>query len=201
MSSASTSNRLISTGRSSCESRLASNASVLSPASRARSISTAVVSAPLMSPSTGTGKGKGLRNNPMITLLSSRRAISATAARRTSSEIPPSSQTITSLIIATSWLDDKCRDGTLWTAPPMRPQRASVRSKYCRAVLHQQIEDTEALLPVLGCRVLQIAIDDLESARKRHAQAAHHLRRSALGIFAIGKVERRRCGELIENRL
>src|SRR6266404_3358658 len=124
MSSASTSNRLISTGRSSNASRLASNASVLSPASRARSNSSAVTSAPPVCPSTGPGKGKGLRNNPMITWLSSCRAISATAARRTSSDMPPSSQTITSLIIATSWLNDKRRDKTVWTAPPIGSERS-----------------------------------------------------------------------------
>jgi hypothetical protein len=44
----------------------------------------------------------------MITLGWSRLEISATAVRRISSETPPSSQTITSLIITPSWLDDKC---------------------------------------------------------------------------------------------
>jgi hypothetical protein len=34
----------------------------------------------------------------------------------------------------------------------------------CGAVLHQQIKNAEAPLPVFGMRVLQIAIDDLEGA-------------------------------------
>src|ERR1700716_1286063 len=185
MSSANTSNRLISTGRSSSESRLASNASVLSPASRARSIDSAVVSVPLRSPSTGPGKGKGLRNNPMITLLSSRRAISAAAARRTSSEIPPFSQTITSLIIATSRLD-----------------HGAVMSECiaARAALHQQIENAEALLPVLGLRVPQTALHDLEGARKRQAQPAYYLWQSSLGFFTVSEVQRRLRDETVEDR-
>jgi hypothetical protein len=49
-----------------------------------------------------------------------------------SSETPPSSQTITSLIIVISWLDDKRRDG--WSAPPI--ERLYVgRSKNAEAPL------------------------------------------------------------------
>src|SRR5258708_26580580 len=69
-----------------------------------------------------------------------------------------------------------------------------------RAVLHQQVENAEALPPVLGCRVLQIVINDFEGARERHAQPARDHRQSTLGLFAISEVQRRPCGELIENR-
>ena len=54
---------------------------------------------------------------------------------------------------------------------------------------------------MLGRRVLQIAVDDLEGARQCHAQSAHYLGKTALGILAISEVERRPCGELIEDRL
>jgi hypothetical protein len=38
-------------------------------------------------------------------------------------------------------------------------------------------------------------------ARERQAQPAHDLRQLTFGIFVISEVERRPCGELIENRL
>jgi hypothetical protein len=55
-----------------------------------------------------------------------------------------------------------------------------------------------ALLPVPACRVLEIAIDDLEGPGERHAQPAHDLRQSSLGVLGISEVQRRLCGELIE---
>jgi hypothetical protein len=51
---------------------------------------------------------------------------------------------------------------------------------------------------VPGCRILQVAIDDLEGARERHAQPAHDLRQSSLRVLGISEVQRRLCGELIE---
>ena len=100
--------------------------------------------------------------------------MSATAARRISSETPPSSQTITSLIIATSWLD-KHRDGIV--RPDCRFDQSEGTSSIgctgpsiCLAALPQPIENAEAPLSVLGLRVLHIAIDDLERACQRHTQ-------------------------------
>src|SRR6202022_3420423 len=77
--------------------------------------------------------------------------------------------------------------------------KSSARSGICRAGLHQQIENTEALLPVLGRRVFQIAINDLEGARERHAQPAHDRRQLLLGILAISEGKRRLYGGLFEN--
>jgi hypothetical protein len=54
---------------------------------------------------------------------------------------------------------------------------------------------------VLSCRVLQRAIDDLEGARERYAQPADDLGQLTFDILVISEVERRPCGELIENRL
>jgi hypothetical protein len=51
------------------------------------------------------------------------------------------------------------------------------------------------------CGFLQIVIDDLEGTLQRHSQAAHHLGQSSIGNLAIGKVERRPCGELVKNWL
>ena len=49
-------------------------------------------------------------------------------------------------------------------------------------------------------RVLQIAINDLEGARKRHAQSAHDQRQLVLDIFAIGERQRRLYRDMFENR-
>ena len=38
-----------------------------------------------------------------------------------------------------------------------------------------------------GCRILQVAIDDLEGARERHAEPAHDHGQLILGIFAISR--------------
>jgi hypothetical protein len=85
--------------------------------------------------------------------------------------------------MVTSGLDHKRRD--VWTAPPLA-QRYISRSKMRK--------------PVLGLRVLQTAINDLEGACQRQAQPAYHLRQSALGFFAVGEVQRRLQGKLIEDR-
>jgi hypothetical protein len=58
-------------------------------------------------------------------------------------------------------------------------RRAVIRADSRHADLHQQIENAEALLPVPACRVLEIAIDDLEGPGERHAQPAHDLRQSS----------------------
>jgi hypothetical protein len=89
------------------------------------------------------------------------------------------------LIIITSWLD-----------------HGAVMSECiaARAALHQQIENAEAFLPVLGLRVPQTAINDLEGARKRQAQPAHDLRQPSLHIVAVREIERRPCGKLVEDR-
>jgi len=67
----------------------------------------------------------------------------------------------------------------IWDRSLADPERTAVfplSKRNCRAVLHQQIENAEVLLPVPSCRVLQIAIDDLEGARERLAQPAHDFR-------------------------
>ena len=54
---------------------------------------------------------------------------------------------------------------------------------------------------MLGCRVLQIAINDLEGARERHAEPAHDFGQLTIGILIIGEVELRPCGQLIQDRM
>jgi hypothetical protein len=89
------------------------------------------------------------------------------------------------LIIITSWLD-----------------HGAVMSECiaARAALHQQIENAEALLPVLGLRVPQTAINDLEGARERQAQPAYYLWQSSLGFFTVSEVQRRLRDETVEDR-
>jgi hypothetical protein len=87
--------------------------------------------------------------------------------------------------MVTSWLGHKRRDAT---------------ASNCGAVLHQQIKNAEAALPVFGVRMLQVAIDDPEGTRERHAEPACHHRQVILDIFFINQAQRRTRGELIENR-
>jgi hypothetical protein len=53
---------------------------------------------------------------------------------------------------------------------------------------------------MLGCRVLKIAINDLEGARERHAQPAHNRRQLIFGIFVIIELKRRLGGKMLEDR-
>src|SRR5258708_7900987 len=66
---------------------------------------------------------------------------------------------------------------------------------------HQQIENAEAALPVLGLRILQVAVDYLEGACECHAQPARDLGQAAFGVVAISKVQRRPRSEMVEYRL
>src|SRR6266403_5312330 len=58
-------------------------------------------------------------------------------------------------------------------------QTAEPLSGQIRAMRIYISENAEALLPVPACRVLEIAIDDLEGPGERHAQPAHDLRQSS----------------------
>ena len=53
---------------------------------------------------------------------------------------------------------------------------------------------------MFGVRMLQVAIDDPEGTRERHAEPACHHRQVILDIFFINQAQRRTRGELIENR-
>jgi hypothetical protein len=67
--------------------------------------------------------------------------------------------------------------------------------------LQQQVEDLKRTLPVLGLRILEIGIDDLEGARKRYAQSARDGGKLRRGLLAVVEVERGPRGEMIQNRL
>jgi hypothetical protein len=54
---------------------------------------------------------------------------------------------------------------------------------------------------MLGLRVLQLGLDDLEAARQRHANAADDSREPCLGFVRIANVQRRPGGDPIEDRL
>jgi hypothetical protein len=51
-----------------------------------------------------------------------------------------------------------------------------------------------------GRRILQVAIDDLEGARERHAEPAHDHGQLILGTFAISELKRRLYGKMLEDR-
>lgn len=56
-------------------------------------------------------------------------------------------------------------------------------------------------LPVLGLRVLQLRIHDLEGVGERDADPARDLRKPGRGFLAVSEVERRQRCQMIEDGL
>jgi hypothetical protein len=75
------------------------------------------------------------------------------------------------------------------------------RSAASSPQLQQEIEDLKRAPPMLGRGILQIGIDDLESARQRNAQPAHDVGKLGLGLLAIGQIERWPGSQVIRDRL
>ena len=93
-------------------------------------------------------------------------------------------------------MNGRVRIARLRSLPPLFIDRGLVRgtpalrsTREARAppALEQQIEDAEGALPVLGLRVLQVRIEDLEGAGEGHAQPAHEFGQAGFGFVAIGE--------------
>src|SRR3979409_2073447 len=84
--------------------------------------------------------------------------------------------------------------------PPENTDSAGAATTRARSTLQQQVEDLERTLPMPGLRVLEVRIDDLERARKRHAQSATGGVKLGLGLLAELQIKRGVCDETIQDR-
>src|SRR3979411_1152562 len=82
----------------------------------------------------------------------------------------------------------------------LRSERSPTRMAARTARIYQQVENLERAFPVFGLGILQIGIDDLEGARQGQAQSAGDGRKPGVGLFAVGEVERRGRGDMIQDR-